>query len=383
MARHGISRRNFMQQSGLWAGAFAAGTSGLLRPAFAQRDDQLNVLCWEGYNTDDVLGPFRDAHSGATVRAESGTSDPDMINKLRAGEVNVWDLINVNQPWAQNQLYPEQLIKPLDKARFEPYFAKMLPAFHDYPLAYDKSGENLIGMVQRFGPFSFVVNTDKISRETAEDQGYKLFLDPAMKGRYAVLTYDNWNIMHMCMTADMNPFEPVDEAGRTKFEETAKAIFGGAKLLSDDLVALNTALINGEIDAYFTGGTYTASPARYDGQTQVRAVTPKSGPVDGKGGVVWVEVTSLVNNPDPSALAPEFLEFVQQPEICKAVAFAEGTYNPISQMGNPAVMDQFDKDELDAIQWDTLEDEMAASVEYAIIPSYQDLMPIYNAAKRS
>ena len=50
----------------------------------------------------------------------------------------------------------------------------------------------------------------------------------------------------------------------------AKPIFGGAKLLTDDLVAMNTALINGEIDAYFTGGTYTASPARFDGATQIR-----------------------------------------------------------------------------------------------------------------
>ncbi|HEX7073635.1 MAG TPA: PotD/PotF family extracellular solute-binding protein [Hyphomicrobiaceae bacterium] len=383
MGKQGITRRSFMQQSALWTAAFAAGSSSFTGLAHAARNDELNILCWEGYNTDDVLGPFRDKHPDATVRAESGTSDPDMINKLRAGEVNVWDLINVNQPWAKQQLYPEQLIKPLDRARFEPYYELMMPGFQKYPLAYDPSGEHLLGMVQRFGPFSFVVNTDKISRETAEDQGYELFFDPKMKDRYAVLTYDNWNIMHMCLAGGLNPFEELDEAGMKTFEETAKAIFSNAKLLSDDLVALNTALINGEIDAYFTGGTYTASPARYDGQTQVRAITPKSGPVDGKGGVVWVELTSLVNNPNPSSLAPDFLEFVQQPEICKKVAFAEGTYNPISQMGNPKVLELFDEDELDAIQWDTLEEEMARSLDYQIVASYDKLIEVYHAAKRS
>ena len=77
-----------------------------------------------------------------------------------------------------------------------PYFDLMLPEFKDpaYPLSFDESGEDLIGMVQRFGPFCFVVNTDKISRDMAEDQGYQLFLDPKMSGRYGVLTYDNWNI---------------------------------------------------------------------------------------------------------------------------------------------------------------------------------------------
>lgn len=374
-----LNRRQFNKTI---AGAAGLAGMGPLGHVFADRNDQMNILCWEGYNSDDVLGPFRDANPGAQVRAESGTSDPDMINKLRAGEVNVWDLINVNQPWAKEQLYPEDLIKPLDKDRFMPYFDRMSPEFSKpYPLAFAENGD-LIGMPQRYGPFSFVVNTDKISRETAEDQGWKLFLDSGMKDRYGVLTYDNWNIMHMCLTGDQNPFEPMDDAGLEKFRSTADAIFGGAKLLSGDLVAMNTALINGEIDAYFTGGTYTASPARLDGVTNVRAITPNSGPVDGKGGVVWVELTSAVNNPDPSKLAEDFLEFVQKPEICKAVSFSEGTYNPVSQMGDPDVFALYNKEELDAIQWDTIEEEMSRAVEYRVVSSYNELNEVYNAARR-
>lgn len=377
----GISRRQFVGRSAALAGLTAAGPLG---PAFAARSDRMNILCWEGYNSDEVLGPFRDAHPAATVRAESGTSDPDMINKLRAGETSVWDLINVNQPWARDRLYPENLIKPLDKDRFLPFFDKMLPSFKNppYELSFADDGE-LIGMPQRYGPFSFVVNTDKISRKTAEEQGWSLFLDPAMKDRYGVLTYDNWNVMHMCLTAGLNPFAPIEGDGIETFRETARTIFGGAKLMTDDLVAMNTALINGEIDAYFTGGTYTASPARYDGATNVRAITPLSGPVDGKGGVVWIELTSLVNNPDPSDLAQDFLEFVQTPEICKAVAFTEGTYNPVSQMGNDAVMALFDAEELDAIQMDSLEEEMARSLDYQVVASYDTLIDIYTQERRS
>ncbi|MDA0961762.1 MAG: PotD/PotF family extracellular solute-binding protein, partial [Proteobacteria bacterium] len=351
-------------------------------PAFAARSDRMNILCWEGYNSDEVLGPFRSAHSGATVRAESGTSDPDMINKLRAGETSVWDLINVNQPWARDQLYPEKLIKPLNKERFMPYLDKMLPEFKEYPLAFADDGE-LIGMPQRYGPFSFVVNTDVISRDMAEDQGWNLFLDPKLKDRIGVLTYDNWNVIHMCLTAGLNPFAPVEGADIEKFRDVAKTIFGNAKLLTDDLVAMNLALINGEIDAYFTGGTYTSSPARYDGATQVRAITPRTGPVDGKGGVVWVELTSAVNNPDPSTLAEDFLEYVQAPEISKAVAFSEGTYNPVTQMGQDEVMARFDADELDAIQMDSLAEEMERSLEYDVVASYDTLIDIYTQERRS
>lgn len=376
-----LSRRQFT------AGATALlGTGSLMRagPAHAARNDQLNILCWEGYNSEQVLGPFRQAHPGATIRAESGTSDPDMINKLRAGEIRVWDLINVNQPWARGSLYTENLIKPLDKDRFLPYFEKMRPAFAEppYPLAFADNGD-LIGMPQRYGPFSFVVNTDRISRETAEDEGWNLFFDEKMKDRYGVLTYDNWNIIHMCVAAGLNPFQPVEGEDQDKFRQTAQQIFGNARLLTDDLVAMNTALINGEIDAYFTGGVYTASPARYDGLMNVRAITPNAGPIDGKGGIVWIELTSAVNNPDPSTLAEDFLEFVQTPEISHAVAFAEGTYNPVAQMGDEAVMARFTADELEAIQMDSLAEDIGRSVDYDVVASYDALIDIYTQVRRS
>ena len=91
-----------------------------------------------------------------------------------------------------------------------PYFRKDAAGIRGlFPFLCCDDGE-LIGMPQRYGPFSFVVNTDKISREMAEDQGWNLFLDPAMKDRYGVLTYDNWNVMHMCLTAGLNPFAPVE-----------------------------------------------------------------------------------------------------------------------------------------------------------------------------
>ena len=381
MKMSGFNRRNFLQTTGAFALAAAHGGAfpGI---ANAARTDELNIYCWEGYNSDDVLDPFR-RETGAKVRAEGLTSDPDAVNRLRAGETKVWDLINLNNPWAREMMWPEGLIKELDRDRFDPMFNDMMPAFHaPYEWAMDKTGEHLLGMTQRFGPFNFVVNTDKISRAMGEDQGFNIFLDPAMKGKYGILTYDNWNIYHMCVTAGVDPFKSHSKAEIDAYAKVCKQIFNGAKLLTDDLVAMNLALINGEIDAYFTGGTYTAAPARFDGSKQVRGITPKSGPMNGKGGIVWIELTSLVNNPNPSTIAEDFLAYVQRPEVSKKVAFAEGTYNPVTQMGSKEVMAQFNKDELDAIQWDTLEEEMSNSTDYDINPDYAEMYDIYSAAKR-
>lgn len=377
-----ISRRNFMQQSALWAAAFAGVGSVMPGAAQAAREKELNILCWEGYNSAQVLDPFRTSN-GATVKAESLTNDPTMINRLRAGETNVWDLINVNNPWARKILLPENLIKPLDRARFEPYFEKMLPAFKPpYKWAMDEKGENLIGMAQRFGPFSFVVNTDKVSRATAEDQGWNLWNDAANAGKYGVLESDDWNVFCLCCISGFDPFKTHSDEEIAKFTETAKRVFKGAKVVGD-IATMNQAMISGEIDFHLTGGTYSASPARADGHPEIRGITPKSGPLEGgKGGIAWIEITSTVNNPQLSPLAEQFLEYVQSPEMSHTVAFAEGTFNPVTQMGNPDCFKLFTSEQLETIQWDSLEEEMARCVEYDIVPDYDKLLDIMTAAKR-
>lgn len=381
MTVRNVSRRNFMQQSAALTAALSVGGLGSSR-AWAERSKELNILCWEGYNSAQVLDPFRTANS-AEVKAESLTNDPTMINRLRAGETKIWDLINVNNPWARKIMFPEKLIKPLDRAMMEPYFEKMLPMYKPpYKWAMDDSGKELLGMCQRFGPYSFVVNTDKVSRDAAEDQGWDLWNDPKNDKKYGILESDDWNVFCICCIANFDPFKVHNDDEVAKFTETAKRVFKGAKVVGD-IATMNQSLVSGEIDFHLTGGTYSASPARHDGATNIRGITPKKGPMaDGKGGISWIEVTSTVNNPDLSPLAVEFLKYVQDPKVAHTVAFAEGTFNPVAQMANPECFNLFTKEELDAIQWDSLEEEMARSVEYDIVPDYDKLLDIMTSAKR-
>ncbi|MBO0662569.1 PotD/PotF family extracellular solute-binding protein [Jiella sp. MQZ9-1] len=365
-------------------GAGALATSGALAfpgAAFAARDKEMNILCWEGYNSAQVLDPFREKE-GATVKAESLTNDPTMINRLRSGEIKVWDLINVNNPWARKIMYPEKLIKPLPKDVFMPFFDKMLPQFHPpYKWAMSDDGSELLGMTQRFGPYSFVVNTKKISRKTAEETGWDLFNDPSLAGKYGILESDDWNVFNIFLVAGIDPFKTHTPEEMKTFSDTALKVFKGARVIGD-IATMNQALVSGEIDLHLTGGTYSVSPARADGFPEMRAITPLKGPMNGKGGVSWIEVTSTVNNPNLSPLAVEFLKYVQDPKVAHTVAFAEGTFNPVAQMGNKACFDLFTKDELDAIQWDSLEEEMARSVEYDIVPDYEKALDLMNNAKR-
>lgn len=373
-----LSRRSLLKMMGAAAVAAPLGRAGR---AVAARTDEMNILCWEGYNSSQVLDPFRSA-KGATVKAESLTNDPTMINRLRAGETRIWDLINVNNPWARKVMRPAGLIRPLERAEFEPFFETMLPSFKPpYRWAMSEDGSELLGMAQRFGPFSFVVNTDKVSKATAEDQGWDLFNDPAIAGRYGILESDDWNVFNIFMVAGIDPFKEHSPEELARFDQAAQRVFKGAKLVGD-AATMNQALVSGEIDLHLTGGTYSVSPARADGYPEMRAITPLRGPIDGKGGIAWIEITSTVNNPDLSPLATDFLKYVQEPEVAHRVAFAEGTFNPVSQMGNPKCFELFTKDELEAIQWDTLEEEMERSAEYDIVPDYDKALELMLNAKR-
>ena len=52
-------------------------------------------------------------------------------------------------------------------------------------------------------------------------------------------------------------------------------------------------------------------------------------------------------------------------------------------MGSDNVMSLFDKDELDAIQMDSLAEEMSRSLDYQVARSYDALIEIYTKARRS
>ena len=52
-------------------------------------------------------------------------------------------------------------------------------------------------------------------------------------------------------------------------------------------------------------------------------------------------------------------------------------------MGNPKVMALFDAEELDAIQMDSLAEEMSRSLDYEVVASYDALIDIYTQARRS
>lgn len=341
----------------------------------------LNILCWEGYEAPDVIDPFTARHA-TTVRAETIVSDADTAARVSGAERPSWDVVNLNNPFAREVLYPAGVIRALPADRFASEYGRLLRQFDDlYQWTRSADGNDIIGVCQRFGPFNIVINEDLVSRGTAEDEGFLLADDGANAGRYGVLEYDDFNIFHICIALSLDPFTNLNAAQLDAFEAKARQWFTGAALITADHIEMNRALVDGDIGFYLSGGMYTASPARRDGHRNIRAVTPRSGPIDGKGAIVFLEVTSVIDHGNDPAHALAFLEHILTPGIAPAVAFTPGSCNPITQMGDPAVFERFSADQLDILQWETLEEDVSRCAHYRIPPDHTELLRRLRAAK--
>ena len=410
------SRRAFMRDTAALAAAIGVAPSLLSRQALAATGADyandlwtktkeelaatsgirmdLNLHSWEGYTEEPVLDPFS-RETGASVNAQMLISDPAAVNNLRGGGTSTWDVINLNNAWQRKQLFPEGLITPLNKDKFAPLYEMNTPGFEwPYHWALDDAGENLLGMIQRYGPSAMAINSDAIDPTTIESGGYLEMIEGAA-GQYGILDYENWVIMHTCMAAGFTPFRKHTDEEMAAYEELIFKLFKNAKKVSDDQAALARDMITGEIIGTFPGSVYTVSAPRIEGETQIMCVLPNEGPEEtkseaqpnGKSGIVWIEVTSLVANPDPTPLAEAFLIYCHTPEAAYKVATqAPGTLNPVVQMGDPAVLDQFTSDELEAIQWgdggDWLNGLVARCVDFDINPDYDAMHDLYTQAKR-
>ncbi len=371
------TRRQVLAGMGAAAGAAALGG----RSAMAQ-DRPLSLLTWDAYADPRLLDMWRE-ETGGDIRYEIHISDPTSVNRLRAGETTVWDFININNPWARKQLWPEGLIRELPQDRFFPLYEQMFEKFAPpYYWSMSEDNAHLLGVVQRFETFDFVVNTDVISPATAKDEGWDLFNNPDFADRYGILAYEDWNVMDICMGAGVHPFREKTEDEIAKFEATAKMWIDNAKLITTDFVQLNLAMLNGEIDAYVTGGTYSVTSARLEGATNLYAITPNSGPADGKGGINWIELNSAVANPEPLDAAIDFLEWITTPDAAYIVANGNGNLQPVSQMAQEEVISKFTTEQLDALQWDEFDERIANATEFDIVPDYDRLYDIYAAAVR-
>ena len=72
-----------------------------------------------------------------------------------------------------------------------------------------------------------------------------------------------------------------------------------------------------------------------------------------------------------------FLDYILSQRKCYEIAMSKFTCNPVLQMGNSKLFNLFSRNDLNIIQWDTLNNSQLYSHEYQIIPNYKKLLTIF------
>jgi len=334
--------------------------------------ERLKILCWDGYDDPSLLNEFS-RRNNCLVNAQGLVSDSLSVRQIQL-ERNVVDILNINNPFAKKVLYPEGLIRRLDGELADQ--VKLL----SYPIATEtlnwafSDDGFLLGIPQRFGPFNMVVNTRRLSRNTAESEGFNIIRDTEKQLNYGILLFPEFNVFHICIAASINPFEKISSMQLDLFESTANEWFSNATLVSSDSRRLNDSLLSGEIDLILSAGLFTSASLHFQGHSHINCVTPADGPIDGRGGIAFIELTSILRGAESPDMANEFLRYILEPNVMSSIAMNPNVCNPIVQISDLNVFNTLTSQYLEAIQYETLEQDMRRCVMYDIPPNFNELM---------
>jgi putative spermidine/putrescine transport system substrate-binding protein/spermidine/putrescine transport system substrate-binding protein len=155
------------------AGATALGTLPL--PA-SWAGQELRLITWEGYASDDIIADFVKS-TGATVSRTYISSNDEYMAKLAAGGGD-YDMAVIVTSYAQ-QAIKQNFIEPLDIDKL-PNFKALYPKFQDFPY-YQHEGK-IYGSPTYWGLVPITVNADVIP----DRNDFDLLFDPQYKGRIAM-----------------------------------------------------------------------------------------------------------------------------------------------------------------------------------------------------
>ena len=336
--------------------------------------DTLNLLCWEGYDHPELLRRLN-THANLNLAVDSIVSDHAAAERVLQKTEYV-DVLNINNPYPRKVLYPANKLMALDAGKLSGTVLDAKPWMQPLLKWSYAEDETLIGICQRFGSFNLVINNRKISRETATKSGFELPEVTGYKEPYGILQFPEFNIFHICIAAGLNPFTSLSEKQLDLFSAQAESWFRHASMVTEDSVALNRALITGDISFYLSGGIFVAGAARMEGHHHIECVTPATGPINGKGAIAFVEVNSLVNNTrnqNHLDTAYQFLNQILEPDSIADIASNPKVCNPVVQMQNNEVFRRLSLNYLEAIQWDTLEEDIGRCAVYDIPPMFAEL----------
>ncbi|OYR40259.1 hypothetical protein DJ81_14885 [Halorubrum sp. Hd13] len=364
----GFSRRRFVQASGAvgtaaLAGCFSSGGSAT----------EINVLTWEGYGTDTIVDKFEEEND-ATVSISLVSSDSEALNNLQSGGTEDYDLLTVNNTWAQRHA-EAGTIEPLNSDDFSA-MSNFIPRFQ-WPFSSFEYDDEMYALPTRWGWDTLTVNTDEV--EADHYQSYDVLWTGGPDGQYSgkmgIMDWPTWNIPKIALTLGYDPFEQSDEE-LSDIEDHLVQMFNQFEAIYSGTSAIRQAFNQNDI-VMSPVGNFTMSELRAGGADWVSVVLPE------EGGMQWTEGMCMVKNPTDRELAKEFMRTVVSPEGQKSISWEPAAKSPPV---NTESFDMFSAEEQSALMFsedgfDAAEEIAAQTTPYEFSDMTEDWTNMWERAK--
>ncbi|WP_158237380.1 ABC transporter substrate-binding protein [Halegenticoccus soli] len=298
-------------------------------------DEQvLNILTWEGYDHDDLLGKYKDR--GVDVNVKLIGSDTEAFNILQGGGTSEYDVMVIDNTWVQRHARAGTIeaLDPEDFREMDNFIER-----YQYPFEPFSWEDEMYGVPTRWGWDSLTINTNEVDEEMATETGYELFWTGGesgeFKGKVGTVDWPTWVIPAIAIRLGYEPYQQSeDELADIKEKliqmfENVEAVYGGG---SDTRQAMQNE------DIWLAPiGNYYFSTMYHEGAKWVKTLLTEQA-----GGIAWTEGACVVKNPHNRKLAVEFINDVTTPEGQYSVCWKPGNKGiPV----NENAYDQFSEEE--------------------------------------
>lgn len=318
-------------------------------------DKTLNILTWEGYGTDDIVNEFENEHD-ATINIKLVSSDPEGFNILKSGGTDKFDLLTLNNTWAQRhaQAGTIETLNPDDY----PGMDNFLENFQWPYESFQRDGE-MYALPTRWGWDTLTVNQEKVAEE--DYSSYEVLWTGGPDGKYknkiGIMDWPTWNIPKIAMTLGYPPFEQND----SQLEDIKSKLvdmFKNMKAVYTGTSAIRQAFLQEDI-VMAPVGNFAMSQLRADGKDWVDVVIPE------QGGMQWTEGLCIVKNPSNRELAVEFQKQIISKKGQFNVAWKPSAKSPPV---NTDSFDQFDKEQQEVLMFSDKGFDAAAEISEQTTP---------------
>ncbi|MBV0926326.1 extracellular solute-binding protein [Halomicroarcula limicola] len=320
-------------------GSSGDGTQGETTGSSGGGSSTLNVLTWEGYGAESILSEFEEKND-ATVNIKLISSDPEAFNILKSGGVDKFDLITLNNSWAQRHARAGTIesLNPDDYPEMDAFMDHF-----QWPLSAFALNDEMYALPTRWGWDTMTVNSDKVQKDhySSYDVLWTGGPDQQYQNKIGIMDWPTWNIPKVAMTLGYPPFEQNEEQ-LADIKEKLIQMFSNMKAVYSGTSALRQALLQEDI-VMAPVGNFAMSDLRAAGNEWVEVTVPE------EGGMLWTEGMCIVKNPSNRELAVKYQREVIQKKGQYTISWEPSSKSPPV---NTDSFDQFDSDQQEALMFD-------------------------------